>query len=269
MSGCSSGIGAATAQLLLHSGYTVYATARHPDSLGSLVEQGARTLALDVTEEASMAAAVAEVEAEAGSVGVLINNAGIGLYSTVEELDLAKLRTLYETNVFGAIRLTQLVLPGMRRTGRGRIVMVSSVAAHVSVPMLSAYTSSKHALAALSDALRVETERFGIETVCVEPSAVRSRFIQNTMGLSEDRPEPASPYQQPSALRRRLLAGLFGVPVVSARPETVAATVLRAVQADHPRIRYRPTLGAYASVLVSRLLPARVRDLAMRAVTGL
>ena len=129
ITGCSSGIGRAAALSLHQAGFTVYATARRTEALTELSDRGLRTLALDVTDEQSMTAAVATVEADAGAVAVLINNAGYGLYGPVEQLPMAEIRRQFETNFFGLVRLTQLVLPGMRRRGRGRILNVSSMGA--------------------------------------------------------------------------------------------------------------------------------------------
>jgi NADP-dependent 3-hydroxy acid dehydrogenase YdfG len=124
ITGCSSGIGRASADLLVKAGHTVYATARRTETLAQLEAAGARVLALDVTSEDSMAAAVEHIEAEHGRVGTLVNNAGYGEYGTIEEADLDRVRTMFETNVFGLARLTQLVLPGMRRAHRGRIINI-------------------------------------------------------------------------------------------------------------------------------------------------
>ena len=127
ITGCSSGIGHATAEHLARSGWAVYATGRRPGSLADLADAGCRTLALDVLDEGSMRAAVAEVESEEGAVGVLVNNAGYGQSGAVEAVPLDLVRRNFETNVFGYLRMAQLVLPGMRRQRWGRIVNLSSV----------------------------------------------------------------------------------------------------------------------------------------------
>ncbi len=127
ITGCSTGIGRATAELLARDGHTVYATARRLESIADLRESGCRTLALDVTDEASMSAAVKAVEEAEGSVGALVNNAGYSQSGAVETIALDDLRAQFETNVYGLVRMAQLVLPGMRRAGRGRIVNVSSM----------------------------------------------------------------------------------------------------------------------------------------------
>lgn len=177
ITGTSSGIGRATAlRLAARPDLTVYATARRPETLAPLAGAGARTLALDVTDEESMAAAVKTVEAEHGSVGVLVNNAGYGAYGTVEETDLAEVRRQFETNVFGLARLTQLALPGMRAAGHGRIVNVGSMGGRLVFPVAGYYHASKYAVEALTDALRFEAAPFGIKVSLVEPGLIRTAF---------------------------------------------------------------------------------------------
>ena len=174
ITGCSSGIGRAAAISLHAAGLTVYATARQVDSLAGLARQGIRTLALDVTDEASMTAALAAIEDAAGPVGVLVNNAGYGLYGPVEQLPMDEIRRQFETNFFGLVRLTQLVLPGMRRRGRGRILNVSSMGGRITLPGGAFYHASKYALEGLSDALRMEVAQFGIDVVLIEPGPVKT-----------------------------------------------------------------------------------------------
>src|ERR687886_107606 len=176
VTGCSSGIGKATAQALVAVGHTVYATARKPSTLTELEAAGARTMALDVTDEGSMTAAVAAIEAEHGAVGTLVNNAGYGVYGPVEEVPMDEVRREFETNVFGLGRLTQLVLPAMRAAGRGRIVNVSSMGGRLVYPTGGWYHASKYAVEAMSDALRVEVKPFGISVVLVEPGLIRTEF---------------------------------------------------------------------------------------------
>jgi len=163
ISGCSSGIGAATAAALASAGHTVYATARRTETLADLEALGCHPLALDVTSESSMIAAVSAVEAEHGRVGTLINNAGYGEYGPIEETDLGRVRTMFETNVFGLARLTQLVLPAMRRSRSGRIVNIGSMGGRITFPVGGFYHATKYAVEAISDALRVEVKPFGID----------------------------------------------------------------------------------------------------------
>ena len=176
ITGCSSGIGHETASRLAAAGWTVYATARRPDSIADLADAGCRTLALDVTEESSMAAAVGQVEDEAGHVGALVNNAGYSQSGAIETLPMERLRAQFETNVFGLVRMCQLVLPGMRRAGAGRIVNISSMGGKLVFPGGGAYHGSKHAVEAISDALRYEVAGFGVQVVVIEPGLITTRF---------------------------------------------------------------------------------------------
>src|SRR6185312_5360387 len=152
ITGCSSGIGHATAELLAREGWTVYATARKPETLEDLQQQGCRTLALDVTDEASMAVAVETVENAEGAVGVLVNNAGYSQSGAVESVPMEQVRRQFETNVFGLIRMCQLVLPGMRAQHWGRIVNLSSMGGRLTFPGGGMYHATKYAVEALSDA---------------------------------------------------------------------------------------------------------------------
>src|SRR4051812_20381784 len=178
ITGCSSGIGHATAERLAAAGWTVYATARKPEALADLEGRGCRTLALDVTDEASMQAAVAAVEAEHGAVGALVNNAGYSQSGAIETVPMEKVRAQFETNVFGLVRLCQLVLPGMRRQRWGRIVNLSSMGGKLVFPGGGYYHATKYAVEALSDALRFEVAGFGVRVVVVEPGAIRTQFAQ-------------------------------------------------------------------------------------------
>src|SRR4051794_39462436 len=176
ITGCSTGIGRATAEHLAAKGHTVYATARRPETLSDLADQGIHTLALDVTDEASMRAAVDQVVAEQGAVGVLVNNAGYSLSGAIETVDMDDVRRQFETNVFGLIRMCQLALPGMRDQGWGRIVNISSMGANLVFPGGGAYHATKFAVNALSDALRFEVKGFGVDVTVIEPGLITTEF---------------------------------------------------------------------------------------------
>ena len=175
ITGCSTGIGRATAERLAERGMTVYATARRLESIEDLRAAGCRTLALDVTDEESMRAGVAAVEEAEGSVGALVNNAGYSQSGAVETIPMDELRRQFETNVFGLVRMCQLVLPGMRRQGRGRIVNISSIGGKLVFPGGGIYHGTKHAVEGISDALRFEVKEFGVDVVIVEPGLIRTR----------------------------------------------------------------------------------------------
>src|SRR3954470_633509 len=176
ITGCSSGIGRATAAHLSAKGWTVYATARRREALAELEERGCRTLSLDVTDEESMSAAVRAVEEAEGAVGVLVNNAGYSQSGAVESVPLDRVRAQFETNVFGLVRLTQLVLPKMRVQRWGKIVNLSSMGGRLVFPGGGFYHATKYAVEAISDALRFEVKGFGIDVIIVEPGLIRSSF---------------------------------------------------------------------------------------------
>jgi short-subunit dehydrogenase len=260
VTGCSTGIGRAAAEALLARGHTVWATARRPETLADLAAKGAHVTALDVTDEASMSAAVAEVEAAHGAVGTLVNNAGYGEYGAVEEVAMDKVRAMFETNVFGLARMCQLVLPGMRAAGRGRIVNLSSMGGRMTFPLGGYYHATKYAVEALSDALRVEVKPFGVQVVVIEPGVTRSGFEETISGSDALASHDDSPY---AAMRTSVAEGnsaAYANPRLSASAESVAQTLVKAIEADRPRTRYLLTPAARAMVTARAVGGDRVWD---------
>jgi NAD(P)-dependent dehydrogenase (short-subunit alcohol dehydrogenase family) len=263
VTGCSSGIGEATAHRLLRSGHTVYATARRPETLEALAAAGARVLPLDVTDDASMVAAVKAIEGEHGAVGALVNNAGYGLQGPIEETSMEEVRRQFETNVFGLVRLTQLVLPGMRAAGGGRIVNISSMGGRLSLPGGGFYHASKWAVEAYSDALRVEVAPFGIRVSVIEPGPVLTPWSEVAVDTIDDVPD--GPYAQ---FRRDLGKGLEGYysgpkAKLASSADDVARKIERAITRGRPRSRYIVGPVARAMITTRRLLPDRLWDLGM------
>src|SRR5919106_4493550 len=192
ITGCSTGIGRATAERLADDGWNVHATARRPDSIEDLAKRGCKTHALDVTDEGSMRNAVEEIERDS-PVGALVNNAGYSQSGAVETLPTESVRRQFETNVFGLMRMCQLVLPGMRDSGSGRIVNLSSMGGKLTFPGGGVYHATKHAVEALSDALRFEVRGFGVDVVVIEPGLIKTGFADAALGsmaeaLPNDRP---------------------------------------------------------------------------------
>lgn len=264
ITGCSTGVGHAAAKLFRAAGFETFATARDPSTLDDLRALGCRILKLDVTDEAARVAAVATVEKEFGAVGILVNNAGYGQYGPLEEISLELLRRQFETNVFGGLRLSQLVLPAMRQKGFGRIVNVSSVAGRVSVLGGGAYHASKFAIEALTDALRPEVEPFGIDVVNVLPGPIATHFEAT---LLKDIPDtgPQSPYayfKMRLAQRMRAFLDPKHLDVLSA--ETVARVVFKAATARRPSTRYNVGLVAKFGYIGRALTPDRVVDFMTR-----
>ncbi|HYZ94119.1 MAG TPA: oxidoreductase [Actinomycetota bacterium] len=265
ITGCSTGIGRATAERLARRGHTVYATARRLESITDLAEKGCKTLALDVNDEKSMKAAVAKVVKAEGAVGALVNNAGYALEGCVEEASMDDVRKQFETNVFGLVRLCQLVLPGMRKQRWGRIVNISSVGGKLVFPGGGFYHATKHAVEALSDALRFEVRGFGIHVSIVEPGLIKTAFGDTataTVGI------PDGPYASfNKAVAERVGGAYEGVMgrLAAAGPETVARVVDRAVSSRVPQTRYRVTSGARFMLTARKLMPDRAFDTLLRA----
>ena len=260
VTGCSSGIGAATADFLVKAGHTVYATARRTETLTELEAAGARPLALDVTSEDSMVAAVRAVEAEHGRVGVLVNNAGYGEYGTIEETDLDLVRTMFETNVFGLSRMTQLVLPAMREARAGRIVNIGSMGGRLTWPVGGYYHATKYAVEAITDALRNEVRPFGLHVSLVEPGLIRTRFEETALTSAAATEDDTSPYAALLASSANVTASGYANPRLAAAPESVARAVLKAIESSSPRSRYVITPAARAMIAARTLGGDRVWD---------
>jgi NAD(P)-dependent dehydrogenase (short-subunit alcohol dehydrogenase family) len=267
ITGCSSGIGHATAEHLAARGWTVYASARRTESIEDLAERGCKTLSLDVTDEDSMRAAVATVEAAEGAVGALVNNAGYSQSGAIETLPLDRLRAQFETNVFGLVRLCQLVLPGMRRQGGGRIVNVSSMGGRLTFPGGGAYHGTKHAVEALSDALRFEVRGFGVDVILIEPGLIKTRFGETAAGsIDAAVADGDDPYADFNAAVGAATAEVYEGPLarLGGGPETVARAIERAISARRPKTRYKVTPSARLILAQRRLLSDRAWDAFLR-----
>ena len=269
ITGCSSGIGHATAKYLAGRGWKVYASARRPEAIADLGEAGCETLALDVTHEASMEAAVATVEEAEGSVGALVNNAGYSQSGAIETVPMERVRAQFETNVFGLLRMCQLVLPGMRRAGKGRIVNVSSMGGRLVFPGGGAYHGTKYAVEALSDAMRFEVKGFGIDVALIEPGLITTEFGNVAAGSVEATGEDGGEdvYAEFNASVAKETKGAYEGPMrhLGGGPETVAKAIERALRARRPKPRYVVTPSARMALMMRSLLPARGWDAAMRS----
>ena len=260
ITGCSTGIGRATAERLAARGHTVYATARRLDAIADLEAKGCRLLALDVTDEASMRAAVDHVVAAEGAVGVLVNNAGYSQSGALESLDIDDVRRQFETNVFGLLRCSQLCLPGMREQGWGRIVNMSSMGANFVFPGGGVYHATKYAVDAMSDALRFEVAGFGVDVVIVQPGLIVTEFGETAAASTPA--EASGPYGHFNAAVAKTTAEAYKGPMarLGAGPDAVAKVVERAITARRPRIRYRVTPSAKLLLGLRRAMTARMWD---------
>jgi NAD(P)-dependent dehydrogenase (short-subunit alcohol dehydrogenase family) len=275
LTGGTDGLGKAAAILLAERGYRVFAAGRNAEKRRQLDRLAAEqklpleTLEMDVTDDASVQRAVQAVLAKAQSIDVLINNAGVGYMAVVEELRLADLRNQFETNLFGVLRVTQAALPHMRAQRRGRILMISSVAGFVTPPTYGAYSSSKHALEGLSNALRLELHPFGIGVVLIEPGYIMTNFQQTSRELAQPYVDAAksSPYKE---IYEGAWKGASSSRTKSkTTPEDCARVMLDAIEAAKPHARYTVTPLARWAALGKRLLPDSLFDSFLRRKFGI
>jgi NAD(P)-dependent dehydrogenase (short-subunit alcohol dehydrogenase family) len=261
VTGASSGIGEATARRLQDLGYTVYGAARRVERMKALAGEGIRVLAVDVTDDASMVAAVDKVIAETGRIDLLVNNAGYGSYGAVEDVPLDEARHQFEVNLFGLARLTQLVTPHMRARRIGRIVNVSSIGGKFSEPLGGWYHATKFAVEGLSDALRMELEPFGIDVIVIEPGAIRTEWGS----IAHETLMKASGHTAYADQAERLVkVHRSGAERAMAAPEVIADAIAAGATARRPRTRYVAPRNARVMLGVLRFLPDRTVDTIFR-----
>ena len=233
ITGCSSGIGEATARRLANGGWTVYATARRLEAIEHLKDAGCRTLALDVTDEASMRAAVDEVQRAEGAVGVLVNNAGYSQGGAIEQVPMEAVRAQFETNVFGLIALTQMALGGMREQRWGKVVNIGSMGGRLTFPGAGLYHATKYSLEAISDALRFEVRGFGVDVVLIEPGLIVTEFATTAVAKASEAGEAATdgPYAEFDAKVSALTTGVYESPMrhLGGGPDVVGVVELLGV----------------------------------------
>jgi NADP-dependent 3-hydroxy acid dehydrogenase YdfG len=266
ITGCSSGIGEATARRLAAGGWTVYATARRLEAIEHLKDAGCRTLALDVTDEDSMRAAVAEIEQTEGAVGVLVNNAGYSQGGAIEQVPLEAVRRQFETNVYGPIALIQLVLPGMRSQRWGKIVNIGSMGGRLTFPGAGLYHATKYSLEAISDALRFEVKGFEVDVVLIEPGLIVTEFAATAVSKAGEAAPADGPYAEFDAKVAALTTGVYEGPMrhLGGGPDVVAKAIEKAISRRRAPTRVPVTASARLSILQRRLTPDRVWDAAMR-----
>lgn len=262
ITGCSSGIGLATAELLKTRGWRVIATARKPEDVTRLSAQGFEALQLDVCDALSVQRALATVfTLTGGELDGLVNNAGMAVPGAVEDLTRESLQHQFDTNFFGLVELTRQVLPVMRRRGRGRIVMVSSILGRVAMPWRGAYNASKFALEGITDTLRLELRGSGIHVALVNPGPVRSRFRDNSLANFDTRVDAKASVHAADYARLRAETGAAkDQQPFTVGPEVVAMKIAHALESRSPKARYYVTLPAYVLATARCLLPTAWLD---------
>ena len=240
VTGSSSGIGHETSLTLARNGFLTYATMRNLDkdeNIKSLAEKEKlplKTVQLDVTDGISVKNAMQSITAEANRIDVLVNNAGYAVVGAFEDLSMEEIKAQYETNLFGVIRVTQAVLPIMRKQKSGIIVNISSGAGRIAIPVQSAYVSTKFAIEGLSESMAYELEPFGIKVVLVEPGFIRTNIVNSTV-VAKKSQDPNSPYSQ---LMQNMATSFEHLMQVGSSPDVVAKVVLKAVTSENPSLRY-------------------------------
>jgi NAD(P)-dependent dehydrogenase (short-subunit alcohol dehydrogenase family) len=269
ITGCSTGIGHCVAHGLKRRGYRVFASARRPEDVQRLRDEGLEALRLDLDDSAGIAAAVDEVlERTGGILYALFNNGAYGQPGAVEDLSRDMLRAQLETNLLGWLELTNRVIPVMRRAGEGRIIQNSSVLGLVALPFRGAYNCSKYALEGLTDTLRLELKGSGVHVSLVEPGPIESRFRANAHAafLKNIDRENSFFREKYAAAERRLVkegpAAPFTLP-----PEAVLKKVIHALESPRPRARYYVTVPTYLFGTLRRLLPTSWLDRVLLAVS--
>jgi NAD(P)-dependent dehydrogenase (short-subunit alcohol dehydrogenase family) len=248
-------------------GHRVFASDLNREDLRGLEVQGIRPLVLDVTDAGSIAQAVACVLEETDRVDALVNNAGYGQYGAVEDVSVEEWRRQFDVNFFGAIEVARAVLPSMRQARRGTIVNISSLTGKISIPFAAPYCASKHALEAMSDALRVEIAPFGIRVVVIQPGPITTRFGERARASVARFLATPGPYTLFYGHAKRAMDAAFQGGGLTA--ETVARIILKAIEAVRPRTRYRITRMVQAAIIVRQLLPDRLVDRLMKRMLEL
>lgn len=267
VTGASSGIGEATSLKLHELGFTVYGAARRTDRLQKLSERGIRPLAMDVTDDGSVQAGVDRVISDTGQVDVLVNNAGYGSFGAIEDVPPDEARAQFDVNVFGALRLTQLVLPHMRAQRSGIIVNVTSMGGKIYTPFGGWYHGTKFALEALSDCLRLEAKPFGIDVVVIEPGGIATEWGRIAADKLEKSSADGVYAKQVAAVAATLRSEANAER--DSPPTVIAVAIGKAVTARRPKTRYATGLGARPLITLRRILPDRVFDAAISRVVGL
>jgi NAD(P)-dependent dehydrogenase (short-subunit alcohol dehydrogenase family) len=260
VTGASGGIGEAAAQALVDAGFTVYGTSRRATAGERRSE--VTFLPLDVTDDGSVSAAVAEVLERSGRIDVLVNNAGFGITGAAEESSVEQARSVFETNLFGVMRMTRAVLPHMRERGGGRIVNISSVVGLIPVPFMALYASSKHALEGYSESLDHEVREYGVRVILVEPAFTNTSFDASAAAADEPLPLYAG--------RRELNQALLADGLKEGDPPSVVGKAIVAAATDgSPKLRYAAGKQARRVSKLRRFVPWKLFDRQIRKLNQL
>jgi short-subunit dehydrogenase len=256
ITGASAGIGKATAIYLAQSGYNVYGAARRIEKMQELKAFGIKPIALDVTDDESSKACIAQILKEAGSIDILVNNAGFGCEGAVEDVTMQDAKYQMEVNLFGAMRLTQLVLPKMRENRNGKIVNISSVGGKIALPLGGWYHASKFAIEALSDSLRMEVKQFGIDVIVIEPGGVKSEWGDIALE-SLERVSGNTAYKD---MVKGTVSGFRKTETNNSEPIVIAKLIKKAIETNNPATRYAGASMAKPLLFLRSILSDKLLD---------
>lgn len=256
VTGASSGIGKATAIYLAQKGYNVYGAARRMDKLLELKDYGIQPISLDITSDDSIIACIDSILAEAGGVDILVNSAGLGSYGALEDVPMVEARNQLEINLFGAARLIQLVLPGMRKGKYGKIVNISSVGGKVGLPMGSWYHASKFAIEGLSDSLRNEVREFGVDVIVIEPGGTKSEMTE--IGAGDMMRVSGNTVYGKLAVAIGKMYSSMEKSVADA--VVIAKLIEKGIEAKHPKTRYVGGAMAKPMLFIRKMLSDKAFD---------
>jgi short-subunit dehydrogenase len=257
VTGASSGIGKETAKLLIENGFIVYGASRRLEKMNDLKEMGVKLLAMGLADDSSIVKRVDEILEIEKRIDVIVNNAGYGSYGALEDVPISEAKYQFEVNIFGLARLTQLLIPTMRKQESGKIINISSVGGSGGEPHGSWYHATKYALEGLSDSLRMELKQFGIDVVIIKPGAILTEW--NT--IARDNLMKVSGNTAYKDLVNKHVKMLANADKVGSSPVVVAKTIMKAIKSKRPKTRYATGGGAKLIVFLQRILPDRLQDM--------
>jgi len=260
ITGASSGIGRATAEIFLENDYIVYGAARTEEKLKYLNDyENGHYILMDITEAKMRENCINEIIGREGRIDILINNAGYGAYGAVEEVLLEEVKRQFEVNLFGLSELTKLVIPKMRENKMGKIINISSIAGKIWTPLGGWYHASKFALEGLSDCLRNELTEFGIDVILIEPGAIETNWAK-TAGENLIKTSGDGIYQKHAQRKASKYKEMYGDNGMAAEADVVASTIIKAAESSHPKARYAVPTHAKLIIFFRWLLPDRIYD---------
>lgn len=257
ITGASSGMGKETALKLIKDGYTVYGAARRVEKMKDITDAGGHAIEMDITDDGQIKAAVDRVINEQGRIDVLLNNAGYAIYGAVEDTSIEEARRQFEVNLFGLARITQLVLPHMRKQKSGKIINISSMGGVIYTPLGAWYHATKHALEGWSDALRMELKPFGIDVIIIQPGIINTEFDDVMLEPMMKR-SGTGPYAElAKAVAKGAEENYNGS---ASKPSVIANLIKEAIESDNPKTRYAGGKLAKLSIFARKYLGDRLFD---------